>query len=79
MSMLCQMLKSVEFDSWLPAPLVVSVVQDDAQKDIVDVNFADVFDEAQFPEFVHEEIDPRPGGPDHRGQHLLRYLGGAFA
>jgi hypothetical protein len=32
-------------------------VQDNTQEGIVDVDLAVVFDEAQFPEFVHEKID----------------------
>ena len=34
-----------------------------------------VLDEAQFPEFVHEEIDPGPRRANHLRQHLLRYFG----
>ena len=34
-----------------------------------------VLDEAQLPEFVHEEIDPRPRCADHLRQHLLRDFG----
>ncbi len=36
----------------------VLVVQDDSQKGSVDCEFAVVLDEAQFPEFSHEIIDP---------------------
>jgi len=39
------------------------------------VDFAVVFDETQFSEFVHEEIDARPRGADHLREHLLRNLG----
>jgi hypothetical protein len=31
-----------------------------------------VFDETEFPEFVHEEIHARPRGADNFGQSLLR-------
>jgi hypothetical protein len=34
------------------------LVQDNTQEGIVDVNLAVVLDEPQFPEFVHEKIDP---------------------
>src|SRR5208337_777379 len=51
------------------------VVQDNAQKGIVNVDLAVVLDEAQFPEFVHEKIDPGPRCANHLRQHLLRYLG----
>jgi hypothetical protein len=34
-----------------------------------------VMNEAQFPEFVHEETDPRARGANHFRQHLLRYFG----
>ena len=54
---------------------VKSVVQDNAQEGIVDVDFAVVPDEAQLPEFVHEKIDPRPRRADHLREHLLRYFG----
>jgi hypothetical protein len=33
-------------------------VQDNTQEGSVDVDPAIVMNEAQFPEFVHEEIDP---------------------
>jgi hypothetical protein len=32
------------------------LVQNDSQQRLIDLNFAVVFDEAQFPEFVHEKI-----------------------
>jgi hypothetical protein len=35
-------------------------------------------DEAQFPEFVHEKIDPGPRCANHRRQHFLRYFGKCF-
>jgi hypothetical protein len=50
-------------------------VQDNTQEGIVDVDLAVVFDEAQFPEFVHEKIDPGPRCPNHLRQHHLRYFG----
>ena len=33
-----------------------------------------VLDKAQFPEFVHEEVDPRPRRANHLRQHLLRHF-----
>ena len=30
---------------------------------------------AQFPEFIHEKIDPGARGPNHLRQHPLRYVG----
>ena len=50
-------------------------VQDNAQEGIVDVDLAVVLDKAQFPEFVHEKIDPRPRCANHFRQHFLRYFG----
>jgi hypothetical protein len=50
-------------------------VQDNTQEGIVDVDLATVLDEAQFPEFIHEKIDPRPRCANHLRQHLLRYFG----
>jgi hypothetical protein len=35
-------------------------VQDNIQEGIVDVDLAVVLNEAEFPEFVHEEIDLGP-------------------
>jgi hypothetical protein len=35
------------------------LVQDNTQEGFVDVDLTVVLDEAQFPEFVHEKIDPR--------------------
>ena len=37
-----------------------------------------VSNEAEFPEFIHEEIDPGARCPDHFRQHLLRYFGKHF-
>src|SRR5579863_3406369 len=54
---------------------VSSIVQDHTQEGIVDVDLAVVFDEAQFPKFVHEEIDPRTRCANDLRQHLLRYFG----
>ena len=34
------------------------VVQDNAEKGIVNFDFAVVFDKTELPEFVHEQIDP---------------------
>jgi hypothetical protein len=51
------------------------LVQDNIQKGSVDVETAFVvFNEAEFPEFIHEEIDPGARCPDHPRQHLLRYF-----
>jgi hypothetical protein len=50
------------------------VVQDDSQEGIVDLKRAIVTNEAQFPEFIHEKIDPRARRADHFRQHLLRYF-----
>src|SRR4029077_623989 len=49
-------------------------VEDNAEKGVIDVDFAVVFDEAQFAEFAHEKIDPRPRCANHLCQRLLRYL-----
>jgi hypothetical protein len=46
-------------------------VQDNGEQRLVDLDFAVVFDEAELPEFVHEEIDARTGGADHIRQGLL--------
>jgi hypothetical protein len=42
------------------------------------LNLAIVLDEAQFPEFVHEKIDPGPRYANHLRQHLSRYFGKRF-
>src|ERR1700692_3601362 len=55
--------------------LVLTLVEDNAQEGRVDVETAIVPNEAQFPEFVHEEIDSGARCPDHFRQRLLRYLG----
>src|SRR5580693_491931 len=54
---------------------VKSVVQDNTQERLVDVDLAVVLDEAQFSEFVHEKIDPGPCCANHFRQHFLRYFG----
>ena len=48
------------------------VVEDNTDEGRVDVEtFIAVFNEAEFPEFVHEKIHPRPRGPNHFSEHLL--------
>jgi hypothetical protein len=44
---------------------VALLVQDYRQQRLVDFDFAVIFDEAQFSEFVHEEIHTRTRGSDH--------------
>jgi hypothetical protein len=51
------------------------VVQHDTEEGIVHSDLAVVLKEAQFPEFVHEEIDPGPRSSNHPGQNLLGYFG----
>jgi len=56
------------------------VVQDYAQEGIIDVDLAVVdlaviVDEAQFLEFIHEEIDSGARCPNHFRQSLLGYSG----
>jgi hypothetical protein len=53
-------------------------VQDYAEKGVVDRYSTVVMDEAQFPEFIHEEIDSGARRPDHLRQSLLRYFGDHF-
>ena len=54
------------------------LVQDNTQEGRVDVQPAIVPNEAQFLEFIHEEIDPGARCPDHFRQSLLRYFGEPF-
>jgi len=53
-------------------------VQGDAQEGSVDMEPAIVLNEAQFLEFVHEEIDSGACCTDHFRQSLLRYCGEHF-
>src|SRR5258708_30761386 len=53
----------------------LSVVEDDTEEGIVDVNLAVRTDEAQFVEFLHEKIDARAGGANHLREHLLGDFG----
>ena len=46
-------------------------MQDYAEKGVVDRYSTVVMDEAQFPEFIHEQIDPRACGADHFRQSFL--------
>jgi hypothetical protein len=50
-------------------------VQDDAEEGTVNLEPAVVLDEAQFPEFVHEEVDARACRANHLRQDLLRQFG----
>ena len=51
-------------------------MQDNAQEGSVNVKTAFVVsNEAEFPEFIHEEIDSGARCPDHFRQSLLRYCG----
>jgi hypothetical protein len=53
-----------------------SVVQDNTQEGFVDVDLtAAVLDEAEVPEFVHEEIDSAARRSYHFRQSLLRHSG----
>ena len=47
------------------------LVKDNGQQGFVDLDFAFVFDETEFSEFVHEEIDAGTRGADHFGQGFL--------
>ena len=48
-------------------PEARSFLQKDIQKGVVDPNLAVIFDEAQFPEAIHEKTYSRPGCADHLG------------
>src|SRR5437762_3566494 len=55
------------------------VVEHDIKQRTVDLQSAfrhtGVVNEAQLPESIHEEADPRTGGPNHLGQRFLADLG----
>jgi hypothetical protein len=51
------------------------LVQDDTEEGIVNVKAAIVMNEAEVPEFIHEEVDPAARGANHLREHLLRYFG----
>ena len=57
------------------SPSKASAAQHGTQERIFNMNPAVVFDEAQFPEFVHEQIDPRSRCADDLRQRLLRDFG----
>jgi hypothetical protein len=47
------------------------LVQDNTQEGFVDLKSAIVMNEAQFPEFVHEQIHPGARCANHFRQHFL--------
>ena len=47
------------------------IVEDNTQERAVNVKPAICMNEAQFLEFVHEEVDPRTRCANHFRQHLL--------
>src|ERR1700730_9228845 len=49
-------------------------MQNDVQQGAVNFQVAVVFNEAQFPEFIHEVTDARPRGADHLREGLLADL-----
>jgi len=52
------------------------LVKDNTEEGRVDVETAIVvLNEAEFPEFIHEKIHPRPRCANHFREHLLRYFG----
>ena len=55
----------------VPAPLRGSVLQDGAQQGTVDREDAVVLDEAEFPEFIHDEVHARACRPDHVREGLV--------
>ena len=55
--------------------VIALLVHDNAQEGRIDTNLMVVLDEAQFPEFIHEEIDPGPRRANHLRQYFLRYFG----
>ncbi len=48
-----------------------TVVEDNVEQGLVDVDAAVVVDEAHFAEAIHEEADARAGSADHLGECLL--------
>jgi len=51
------------------------LVQDNTQEELLTWISPLYWMKAQFPELVHEKIDPRPRCANHFRQHLLRYSG----
>ena len=68
---ICALRDIVAFCSLFREAKTNLVVQDNTQEGIVDVDLAVVCDEAQFLEFVHEQIDPGPRCADDLRQHFL--------
>src|SRR5690349_11170854 len=61
--------------SWGRCSAKQLIVENYIEQRAVDLQTAVVVDESQFPEPVHEEANPRAGGPNHLGQGLLTYFG----
>ena len=52
--------------------VIALLVQDNAQEGRINTNLMVVLDEAQFLEFIHEQIDTGACRSDHFRQRLLR-------
>src|ERR1700734_1334343 len=50
------------------------LIENEVQQGLMNFQFAVVVDQAQLPEFVHEEIYARPRRSDQRGERILVHL-----
>lgn len=53
-------------------------MKNDTEEGVVDLNFSVVFDEAESPELIHEEVDPGPRCADHLRQDFLGHFRNNF-
>src|SRR5689334_17731306 len=69
-------MRSVPVRGFIELP--VSIVKNDPQERVIDLQPAVILDKAQLPKLIHEETYPATGGANHLRQCSLRDLSNDF-